>query len=232
MEQAQHKSRTARTFDVLRDAIVESEFRPGQKLHIDQLGKRYDASIGAVREALSRLTAEGLVIAMPQKGFHVAPVSRKDLEDLTDVRVEVECRCLALSIRHGDLEWEGRVLGLQHQLRALDGAWRRVGTPESERWHLLHTQFHDALADACRNDWWLRLRRQLFVQSERYRRLSRDLDAGGRDVTAEHDAIADAALARDTETAVAAMERHLRGTTGILLRAPLPFADEAPNGLG
>ena len=119
------KSRTEQTFTALREALIAGEFLPGARLRIDQLGKQFDASIGAIREALSRLTAEGLVVAVPQKGFMVAPVSRKDLSDLTEVRVDMENRCLIASIRHGTLEWEGRVIALQHQLRALGPKPRR-----------------------------------------------------------------------------------------------------------
>src|SRR5271157_1164652 len=45
---------------------------------------------GAVREALSRLSAEGLVIAESQKGYRVAPLSADELLDLTEARVEIE----------------------------------------------------------------------------------------------------------------------------------------------
>jgi len=225
MTEQSHKSRTARTCDVLRDAIVHAEFAPGEKLRIDHLGRVYEASIGAVREALSRLTAEGLVVAMPQKGFIVAPISRKELIDLTEVRIEIECKCLARSIEHGDLEWEGRVASLQHKLRALHGAWDKQGTPEGAQWHQVHEAFHAELAAACDNLWWLRLRNQLYVQSERYRRLSRPWKGEARDVTAEHDAIANATLARDARAAQAAMREHLQGTADILLASPIPFAD-------
>lgn len=223
---AEFKSRTARTVNVLRDAIVHAQFAPGEKLLIDRLGKTYGASIGAVREALSRLTAEGLVVAEPQKGFVVAPISRKDLLDLTEVRIEIECRCMAQSIAQGDLDWEGRVLSLQHKLRALDGAWRERGTARASQWHDLHRDFHDELAGGCRNDWWRRLRVHLFVQSERYRRLSGPIEADGRDITAEHDAIADAALVRDSDAAQRMMDAHLRRTTEIILASSLPFVDD------
>jgi DNA-binding GntR family transcriptional regulator len=108
----------ALTLDLLREAIVHAEDQPGQKLRIDHLGKALNASTGAVREALSRLTAEGLVVAEPQKGFIVAPISQRNLRDLTDVRVAIETRCLEGSIEHGDLDWEGRVLSANHKLRA------------------------------------------------------------------------------------------------------------------
>jgi len=222
---ASHKSRTERTCDMLRDAIIRATYRPGEKLRIDQLGKVLDASSGAVREALSRLTAEGLVLAQPQRGFIVAPISRKELVDLTEVRIDIECRCLRDSIRHGDLDWEGRVLSLQHSLRALEEAISGEGSDRAARWHALHLQFHDELAAHCGNAWWKRLRQQLYMQSERYRRLSGPFDETRRDIAGEHDAIANAALARDADSAVEHMRLHLQRTTEILLDSTLPFSD-------
>jgi len=219
------KSRTARTLGLLRDAIVHAHYAPGQKLRIDMLGREFDASAGAVREALSRLTAEGLVVSEPQKGFVVAPVSKRDLEDLTEVRIAVENRCLTDSIAHGDLAWEGRILSLQHQLHALEGAVHAYASPEADCWHALHDRFHDELAAACPNTWWLRLRRQLFTQSERYRRLSGPIESGDRDIAGEHEAIARAAIARDVAAATEAMKLHLQRTTDIILSSSLPFFD-------
>jgi DNA-binding GntR family transcriptional regulator len=128
-------------------------------------------------------------------------------------------------MRHGDLNWEGRILALQHQLRGLGpapGAQNPVFSPD---WHHIHEAFHDALADACPNDWWLRLRRQLFMQSERYRRYSGPLDLAGRDVTLEHDNIVSAALGKDEDAASKAMSAHLWGTTNLLLASDLPFSE-------
>jgi DNA-binding GntR family transcriptional regulator len=229
MEQSTHKSQTARTVDLLRSAIIEARHAPGERLRIDQLGKELDASTGAVREALSRLTAEGLVIAEPQRGFVVAPISRKDLEDLTEVRIEIECRCLVETIARGDLAWEGRLLSLQHQLRALEPAIKVEDHPEAARFHTLHHAFHAELTALCTNTWWLRLRRQLFLQSERYRRLSGPFDEQGRDISAEHDAIARAAIARHADEASQALGDHLRRTTEILLTSRIPFSDIPPS---
>ena len=60
--------------------------------------------MSGVREALSRLWAEGLVVAEPQRGFHVSPVSLEHLTDLTLTRMEIEGLCLSRSIgRSGTL---------------------------------------------------------------------------------------------------------------------------------
>jgi GntR family carbon starvation induced transcriptional regulator len=227
MNMRAHKSITAGTLDRLRDAILHAEYPPGQKLRIEQIGRSLDVSIGAVREALSRLTAEGLVIAEPQRGFVVTPISRRDLTDLTAVRIEVETRCLDEAILHGDLDWEGRVQSARHRLGVLGRAYQSRDEPRAAEWHSLHKVFHDELASGCPNQWWLKLREQLYVQSERYRRLAEGISGPQRDVPAEHDAIADAAIARDRQAARQAMADHLGRTTEVILTAPLQFADAA-----
>jgi DNA-binding GntR family transcriptional regulator len=65
----------------------------------------------------------------------------------------------------------------------------------------------------------MQIRRQLYAQSERYRRLSLPLAETDRDLVHEHRAMLDAVLARDADLAVALMAGHLRQTTQILLSA-------------
>jgi DNA-binding GntR family transcriptional regulator len=224
-KEIKHKSRTAQSYEDLREAVVSAQYPPGTKLFIDQIGRELGVSAGAVREALSRLSADGLVVAKPQKGFVVAPISRKDLIDLTAVRVSVESQCLALSIENGDLAWEGRVLSAHHQLKSLGHAYRDGSSPEAQQWHTCHNAFHDQITSACENLWWQRLRKQLYIQSERYRRLSAPADHQQRDTVGEHAAIADAVLARDSAKAVSLMKDHLERTTDVLLETDLPFED-------
>lgn len=229
-----HKSMTSRTYERLRNAIINAHFRPGEKLRIDAIREEFGASLGAVREALAGLTSEGLVTSEPQRGFTVSLISRKDLVDLTEARVGIELTCLESSIANGDLAWEGRVLATAHQLSRIGGAIKVTGEtagPEVELWHRYHEQFHEEIASACGNSWWLKLRKQLYIQSERYRRLSGPLAEYDRDVDAEHRAIADAVLARDAENAKMLLADHLRTTTDILLASRMPFSGDPTNAL-
>ncbi len=84
------KSLTAKVFEAMRADILACRFAPGQRLKIGELCERFEVSLGAIREALSRLAAEGLVVSEAQKGFTVTPVSMADLADLTTTRVEIE----------------------------------------------------------------------------------------------------------------------------------------------
>lgn len=214
-----HKSITSRTYDRLRTAIVTAKYLPGEKLAIDALRAELDASPGAVREALAALTSEGLVTAEPQRGFTVSLISRQDLIDLTETRTSIELTCLEEAIAHGDLDWESRILATAHRLSKLTKTLDDASAEDTLQWHRTHEAFHNELSSACPNLWWLKLRRQLYAQSERYRCLSGPISNPDRDIDAEHGRIAEATIARDVDTAKELLRVHLRTTTDILLNS-------------
>lgn len=219
-------SRTAETYETLKSRILDGTYLPRTKLKIDQIADHLGINAGAVREALSRLTSDGLVLAEPQKGFVVTPISIADLTDLTAVRIEIETRCLDRSIAIGDLKWEARVLSAYHQLSRTAG--RNGDGPVHREWADAHTEFHDALVSACGSAWWLRLRNQLYLQAERYRRLSLPFSKTKRNIDAEHKAIAEATLQRNAGVAVPLLAKHLRTTSEILVKSGVPFDDAPP----
>ena len=203
----------------IRADILSCRIGPGTRLKIGELCKSVSVGLGGVREALSRLHAEGLVIATPQRGYRVLDVSRSGLQAITEARIEVENSCLRLSIARGDMEWEGSVAGALHRL---------LGTPERNsadplqldpRWNRFHASLHDCLVDACNNPWLLGIRRDLFEKSQRYRNLSVPLATEKRDLESEHRDLIHAALARDAERACLLLREHLERTRDILLNS-------------
>ncbi len=118
-----NRTQSDRMFETLRGDILACRILPGSKLRINDIAETSEVSLGAVREALSRLGAEGLVIAESQKGYRVAPLSVEDLRDLTEARVEIERVALARSIAHGDLDWETDLVAAWHRLSRIS---RRV----------------------------------------------------------------------------------------------------------
>jgi GntR family carbon starvation induced transcriptional regulator len=218
------QSKTAAVYETLKTELLDGLHTPGQKLAIDQLASRFGVNIGAVREALSRLTSDHLVTSQPQKGFLVAKVSVADMLDLTAVRTDIETRCLRRSIELGTLEWEGQMLGTWHQLSRTTPLID--GEPNVE-WSRLHQKFHDDLISACDSVWWLRLRSQLFTQAERYRRMIQPHRRGGRDVDAEHRELIELCLARDADGACAALTEHLNKTAQTLITYGARYLDDA-----
>ena len=85
-------------FHRLRDDIISCVLKPGEKLKFEILRTIYGVSFSTLREALSRLTSEGLVEVKGQHGFRVRPVSPKDLTDITDLRVMIEMEAIRLAI--------------------------------------------------------------------------------------------------------------------------------------
>jgi DNA-binding GntR family transcriptional regulator len=216
LENGLNTSRTTEVVKEIRNMIVGAVLRPGERLRIEQLCEALSVSPGAVREALSRLSAEGLVISRPQRGFVVSPVSLDDLRALTDVRVAIEAECLRRAIRHGSISWEAQILAQFHKLSNTSIFLDPSNPVPNPAWKDEHRAFHEALTSACDNVYWLRLREQLFLQSERYRALSGPYDESGRDIESEHRQIMQATVSRDADRAVELVTQHLRATAEIL----------------
>ena len=214
-------SLTQDAYKRLRADLLACRLQPGARLKIGELCESLSVSLNAVREALARLTSEGLVVAEPQRGFRVAPISAEELRDLTGVRAQIEGMCLERAIAVGDVGWEAQLVAAFHRLSRTPE--REPTDPQrmNEAWSVAHAAYHAALVAACDSPWLLRLRAILYAQSERYRRLSVPLAAAPRDLNREHQDIMDAALARDAARARTLIGQHLELTTHVLLQQPV-----------
>ena len=67
---------------------------PGEKLRIEHMKDDYGVGGATLREALSLLISDALVVSQGQRGFRVAPVSLEDLADITETRVMLEGEAL------------------------------------------------------------------------------------------------------------------------------------------
>lgn len=212
------RSLTSITFDRLRSDVLGGDLRPSERLRIQHLCDRYEVGATVVREALSRLVTEGLVESEDQRGFCVAPVSRSELLDLTQTRLQVEQIAIRMAIEKGDIEWETGVLASFHRLSRTPAP--SVEPTSAGAWKAAHRQFHFALVGGCGSAWTLRLCAMLYDQTERYRSLSgRTPGNKTRDVLKEHRQILDAVVSRDADRACALVARHFQRTTDIILAA-------------
>lgn len=211
----------------MRADILTGRLKPGDKLPFAELGERYEASQGVLREGLSRLVAEGLVIAEPQLGFRVMPLSIADLDDLTSARCEIEGIVLRLSIEHGDLAWEAGIVAAHHRLERTPGKSPDEPEPVNDAWAEAHGDYHRALLAGCPNERLKSIAMWLRDSAEVYRRWSVSLTEHERDVSGEHRRILQAVLARRADEAVAALTDHLRTTQVMLLTTPLTDGGEA-----
>ncbi|WP_200687101.1 GntR family transcriptional regulator [Paracoccus caeni] len=210
-----NKTLMTSVYDRLRLDIVDGELRPGGKLRFEELKERYGIGLSPLREALTRLASEKLVVLEEHKGFHVAPISRADLLDLLFMRQEVEVLGIRRSIEAGDDAWEAGIVGAIHALGKRDSL-TSDGHIDPE-WERRHHAFHDSLVAASGSPRLMFLRAQLTDHADRYRRLSHHYQRSGRDHLAEHTAIADAVIARDPIAAERLIRAHLARTVEIIL---------------
>ena len=200
----------------LRRDIVLGVRHPGERLRIGRIRKLYGIGPTPLREALQRLSTEGLVLAEGNRGFTVAPLDPEEFADLTRARIAVERETLRLSIMHGNSDWEAEVVSASYLMAKADREIR----PGTDEWERANTAFHRATVSACGSMWLLRVRDGLHTLAERYRRASVSSERSQRDLGAEHKAISEAVLQRDSQTAVDLISSHY-GKTEFELRSVL-----------
>jgi GntR family transcriptional regulator, carbon starvation induced regulator len=209
----------------VRQDILWGHLAPGSPLRSDELRSRYKVGISPLREALTRLNSERLVTSVGQRGFRVAPLTEYDVEDTMQTRIVIEREALARSIARGDIGWETALVAAFHAL-SRNPIPKQEGAA-TDLWTLHHRQFHMALLSACGSRWLIELAGQLFDQAERHRLLRVKFgpkEKLKRDIVREHKQIFDAALSRDVDAAIRALERHYMTTAkqvgSVMLRLP------------
>ena len=211
-EQNGAKTLSDQAYLKLRSDIIHGALQPDEKLRIEHLRGEYGVGASPLREALSRLTADGFVTAEGQRGFRVAPMSEEDLADITRLRILLEKQALSQSIEHGDDAWESRIVATFYQLEKVEESEDRDPT----EWELRNHDFHEALIAGCTSKWLRRFYGILYDQHKRYRNVALSTEIP-RDLHQEHEELRNAALARDTKRACDAIEQHIMRTAEITL---------------
>ena len=198
-----------RAYDRIRADIVFGRLAPGRRLRLDRLANDYGASVSTLREILSRLSSEGLVLAEGQRGFRVTPVSPEGFQDVAAMRLLLETYALPLSFAAGDLEWESRVVAAHHKLAVMERRMVAGDHAETELWKRYDREFHQSLIDACGSQTLLDLYGGVFDQYLRYQMVA--VVFRGRIAAEEHKSLLDCALERNSKRACEVLVRHVNG---------------------
>lgn len=202
-------------YERLRREIITVAVPPGERLHIRSLCDRFDVGLSPMREALSRLSSEGLVAQSDHRGFAVAMMNEADLVDLTRARTWLNEIAIRKSIEHGDVAWEESVVLSFHRLQRTPRFAPGFEAERSEAWEIAHRNFHTSLISASGSDRLTRYCETLFDSAERYRHVGRMAGVkGNRD--GEHRDLMEAAVARDAETAARVIKMHFEHTAELV----------------
>ncbi|WP_067019025.1 DNA-binding transcriptional regulator CsiR [Marinomonas spartinae] len=194
----------------LTNDILTGYFQPGEKLRMTRLKERYQVGVGPLREALSQLLVKQLVVVENQRGFRVHPISKAELIDIYETRSEIEALCVELAIERGGDEWEANIVACAHKMKIHSDLLEE----EPHRWEQYHHDFHSAIAEGCQSPALLRVRDNLYEKASRYRNLwlkKNMVDVAVFDANKkEHEALMNALLKRDVETAKDLIRNHIR----------------------
>ena len=216
----------AAAYDRLRRAIVHVELAPGTAVSEAQLVDAFGFSKAAVRAALARLRAEGLVVAMPRRGHVVSPVTMRDVLEIYDLRLLLEPP--AAEAAAGAIE-PARIA----QLRALVEPAVDFDDPASlERFLAANRAIHLAVADASGNRRAAQLVERLLDDSERARLVALRAGAAshGERARSELIGVLDALEARDGAAAALLMAAAIRGFRDELVDSLRESALDVPLG--
>jgi GntR family carbon starvation induced transcriptional regulator len=210
----------------IRQDIILGALQPASKLKLEKLSKSYGTSINTLRESLSRLAADGLVVAEGQKGFTVLPVSIEDLREITEMRQLLECHALRQSFANADLDWEAKLVGAYHKLSKVEGLVEAEPEVYGDAWERYNQEFHEALIANCRSRWLKLFHKAMYDHSQRYRMLSLKTKPFPRSQSAnEHAQILEAALARDVDRAERVLADHILKGAEMTNLQPAPAAE-------
>lgn len=207
----------------IRNDILVGELRPGEKLRTQHLSRRYAVGNSPVREALNRLSSDGLVVREDQRGFRVSTVSKADLLELVNTRCWLEDIALRQSIKNGDTEWEETLVLAFHRFSRVKRSQSDAEYIPNPDWDRVHRDFHMALLSACGSRYLMTYCDHLFDQADRYRRLGIVAAYPHRDQVPEHRAIMAAAMDRDADKAAERLTEHYNRTAKIILSSDFEF---------
>jgi DNA-binding GntR family transcriptional regulator len=139
LQQIENKPLREKILDMLRDAIISGEFKPGQPIVESELAARLGVSRAPLREAIQTLSAEGLVEIVPYKGSVVRPLSRRDIEELYSLRAVLETFAIQRIITRRDPDIPTRLRQCFEDMLAAAQA------DDLKRVNNIDRQFHDLL---------------------------------------------------------------------------------------
>lgn len=203
-------------FDRLRRDILVGEHPPDAKLGIQELTQRYRIGATPIREALSRLSALGLVRAIGQRGFRVSAISRADLADLVAIRRLIEIEALRLSMARGGDDWEAEIVAALHRLQKFTARSTAAFREGQAEFDTIHKRFHTALIAACGSPRLIELHGTLYDQMFRYRLVMMRSFPRPRILDDSHAELAAKVLGRDVEAAAILLASHLGSTLDIV----------------
>lgn len=190
----------------LRDEIIRGNFVPGERLRLEDLAERFEVSTMPIREALSALESEGLVVIRPHRGAHVTSFTAAELSELYEIRAVLEQLATLKAVPHLTPADLNRLQELVDQMQVADGGFDVA--PFSK----LNMAFHQVIYDRAGMPQLSAQIRDLRFRVQHY--LHKHLESTNYSMTgnSEHQRLIDLIRDGNAEAAGDEMYHHILGT--------------------
>jgi len=195
----------------IKEAILTGEMSPGERLSIGRLLQEIGASPTPIREALLKLEQEGFVSRLLKGGFIVSRFTKKDIEEIFDIRGLLESYAVGLAMSHvqkEDIHWLEKNIKESEQY-ILKNKLNKVST--------LNTEFHDYLNQLSKNDRLLFLIKGLRDQIFQYRSAILRVPEKARISIEHHMRMIDAIKRKDIDLLKKLVQEHIRVGKEVIL---------------
>jgi DNA-binding GntR family transcriptional regulator len=184
----------------VQNEIIKGVIRPGTRLIISQLAKRFDVSEAPVREALQMLAHEGFASLTPHSGAIVSSLSEDDIRQIFEVRTSLETLACRLAVDHLT---NLHIKSLEMMLENSDGFLRQQ---DLQGYREFNRSFHEFIYQQCNNQRLILMINELWDFSTRYPAFSslQDVETSSH----EHREIVDALKERNADLAGELIKQH------------------------
>jgi DNA-binding GntR family transcriptional regulator len=192
--------------DHLREQIIQGIYRPGQQINESVLAGQLSTSRGPVREALQRLTQEGLLVSLRNRGVFVTELSIDDIREIYAVREAVEKASAEILLNAGQSQ-------IDRTCQSLKEIITEMAKQESSDWQAisrLDMQFHTSFVAGTDNSRLMRIYDTLVAETSMCIHNLRVSYPQADVLVREHREILDMLELRDNQGLQRAISNHMR----------------------
>ena len=199
---------TAQTYRLLREAILNHELKSGEVYSQDQISNMLNISRTPVREALLELQKDGYIRFLRGRGFELTAFNKKELEDMLEVRIIIECAAANMAARRIS-DAQTKRLG---ELLEAQRIFCLSGEEDASVFLSFDEEFHKLIWDESSNHWISKVTCDLRSQLVRNSYDILTATAQTREIYQEHSLIWEAISKQDALGAEQAMAHHINNT--------------------
>lgn len=195
----------------IKEAILTGEMAPGERLSIGNLLREIGFSPTPIREALLKLEQEGFVSRLPRGGFIVSRFTKKDIDQIFDIRSLLESYAVGLAIRHIQRE---DIIWLEKNIRESE---QYILKKKLDKVSTLNTEFHDYLNRLSKNEKLLSIISGLRDQIFQYRSAILRVPTKAKFSVEHHKKMVEAIKKKNTNLLKKIIEEHILDGKEIIL---------------